>query len=166
MGGALGRIRAAVADRINQTVVHDEIDADGDGKVSAEELAEQTGVTLERAKEIIAQYDKDGDAQLDEEEFEKLKQQLISEQMEAQALVAQISLHQEFSNAAAAGAMLNSKEFEDLKAEVADIMELLTAVLDQTPAGKRALKQREMEKEKENKGKSKRKKSSMIKSDK
>eukprot|EP00483_Globobulimina_turgida_P005460 UN05470 len=48
-------------------------------------------------------------------------------------------------------AKITTKEFEDLKGEVQQIMELLTAVLDQTPAGKRALKQRDIEKQKEEK---------------
>merc|ERR1712083_1107719 len=84
MGGALGRLKAAVAKRINATVRHDEFDGDGNGKVSAAELAEQTNITIERAQEIIAEHDVDGDGQLDEQEFEKLKQQIIDERVAAE----------------------------------------------------------------------------------
>jgi len=164
MGGVLGRMRATIVERINAAVKHDEFDGDGDGKVSAEELAQQTNITIERAREIIAEHDVDGDGQLDEKEFEKLKQQIIDEQVEkeqARAITIRAthspSLRadniDDLSGSYGLSANISSKEFEDLKSEVSDIMELLTAVLDQTPAGKRALKQREMEKQKEEKEK-------------
>jgi len=155
MGGALGKLRTTIAATINKTVRVEAFDDDGDGKVSAAELAAQTNITEERAKEIIAEYDKDGDGQLDEEEFEILKQQIIDERVaEAEAEAAE---QQKIAADALRGSpravdvghnipSISSKEFEDLKSEVNDIMELLTAVLDQTPAGKRALKLRENEK--------------------
>ena len=157
MGGALGRIRATIVERINQAVRHDEFDGDGDGKVSADELAAQTNITIERAKEIIAEHDVDGDGQLDAEEFEKLKQRIIDEQLEQQQAVAAISKQVSNDNADfGLQTNVSSKEFEELKDEVNEIMELLMAVLDQTPAGKRALKQREMEKQKDSKQHSRR----------
>jgi len=167
MGGALGKIRSTIVARINAAVQHDEFDGDGDGKVSAEELAAQTNITVERAREIIAQHDVDGDGQLDEQEFEKLKQQIINEQIEqeTQDAVRAASLRGGQSpispslmpsnngdGQAYAVSNISTKEFEGLKSEVNDIMDLLTAVLDQTPAGKRALKQREMERQREEKG--------------
>ena len=164
MGGALGKIRSTIVARINAAVKHDEFDGDGDGKVSAEELAAQTNISIERAREIIAEHDVDGDGQLDEQEFEKLKEQIINEQIEAEtqdavrvaSIRGGVSPSLIPSNNGDAGGYgipsVSSKEFEGLKSEVNDIMELLTAVLDQTPAGKRALKQREMERQREEKG--------------
>ena len=161
MGGMLGKMRATIVERINKAVQHDEFDGDGDGKVSAEELAAQTNISIERAKEIIAEHDVDGDGQLDEEEFEKLKQRIIDEQVEKEqrALTSRAakspSLRADNVDDVSYGltANISQKEFENLKEEVSEIMELLTAVLDQTPAGKRALKQREMEKQREEKEK-------------
>jgi len=165
MGGVLGRMRATIVERINAAVKHDEFDGDGDGKVSAEELAQQTNITIERAREIIAEHDVDGDGQLDEKEFEKLKQQIIDEQVEQEQTIRAVTMRAGQSPSLRADnvdlggayggltANISSKEFDELKEEVNQIMELLTAVLDQTPAGKRALKQREMEKQKEEKEK-------------
>ena len=157
MGGALERIRATITEKINQAIKHDEFDNDGDGKVSPEELAAQTNITVERAKEIIAELDVDGDGQLDAEEFEKLKQRIIDERLEQQQAVAAAAANMIQSPASIGDngdilqTNISSKEFEGLKEEVNEIMELLMAVLDQTPAGKRALKQREMEKQKDQK---------------
>ena len=127
----------------------------------------QTNISIERAREIIAEHDVDGDGELDAEEFEKLKQQIIDEQVEkeqARAITVRAAhspiraddLDDMSAPYAGLAANISSKEFEDLKSEVSDIMELLTAVLDQTPAGKRALKQREMEKQREEKAEKRR----------
>merc|ERR1719499_768270 len=56
------------------------MDEDGDGVITAEELAEATNVPLERAKEVIAENDQDGNGTLDISEFGRLKEKLIREQ--------------------------------------------------------------------------------------
>jgi Ca2+-binding EF-hand superfamily protein len=54
----------------------DEIDADGDGFVTASELkaslADQTGVSDENIETIVAMADDDGDQKITFEEYEKL----------------------------------------------------------------------------------------------
>jgi len=55
-------------------------DADSDGKLTAKELADATGVSEERAKEIISNYDTNEDGVLDEEEFEALKEAILKEE--------------------------------------------------------------------------------------
>eukprot|EP00484_Ammonia_sp_Unknown_P018940 CAMPEP_0197025922 /NCGR_PEP_ID=MMETSP1384-20130603/6121_1 /TAXON_ID=29189 /ORGANISM="Ammonia sp." /LENGTH=743 /DNA_ID=CAMNT_0042454511 /DNA_START=22 /DNA_END=2253 /DNA_ORIENTATION=- len=160
LNGAFSKVREAVTARINAAVKHDDFDEDGDGKVSAKELAEQTNITEERAKEIIAQYDVDHDGQLDAEEFERLKQQIIEEKVQQEAVgMAALSpasvLSPDVSNQYSGVPTVSTKEFEELKKDVGEIMDLLLAVLDQTPAGKRALKQRE-------KGEHKRKSSMVV----
>merc|ERR1712228_36672 len=71
-----------------------EFDEDGDGKIDAEELAKQTGISTKRAREIIDQFDHNEDGQIDPKEFEVLKARLIDEHdaLEAGQLLSQQSL--------------------------------------------------------------------------
>eukprot|EP01084_Bolivina_argentea_P084993 153644_1 len=149
MGPAIAKIRETIA----KTVTHQAYDEDGDGLVSAQELADQTGVSLKRAEEVVKQYDVDGDGLLDQTEFENLKEQIIKEQAEQEER--QMAAQLQVQRSLGFEKQFSNDEFDELKEEVASIMELLTMVLDQTPAGKRALRQREQEKQKQTKAKKK-----------
>eukprot|EP01084_Bolivina_argentea_P008796 16450_1 len=69
-----------MTNKINFNDEHEHFDADDDGKLSANELAEACSISLEDAQNIIAQYDADGDGMLDPQEFENLKQQVLQQQ--------------------------------------------------------------------------------------
>merc|ERR1719242_2991308 len=56
-----------------------EFDEDGDGMIDAEELAHQTGCTVERARELIAECDTNDDGLIDPTEFAKLRERLLAE---------------------------------------------------------------------------------------
>mmetsp|Transcript_7279 Transcript_7279/g.6520 ORF Transcript_7279/g.6520 Transcript_7279/m.6520 type:complete len:488 (-) Transcript_7279:31-1494(-) len=71
-----------MTNKLNANDLHENIDADGDGKLSAAELAEQCNISELEAQNIILQYDQDGDGQLNPQEFEDLKQQILSQQNE------------------------------------------------------------------------------------
>eukprot|EP01083_Nonionella_stella_P303041 1047339_1 len=76
----LAQQREELTDQLSHDQFHDTIDADGDGKLSAAELAAACNLTAEEAQNIIFQYDQDGDGMLDAEEFEDLKEQILSQQ--------------------------------------------------------------------------------------
>jgi len=152
VGGVLERIREGIRQRITQNVQHDVIDEDHDGKISAAELAKATGVTEERAVEIIAAHDVDGDGQLDEEEFEKLKDQIIEERVQEEQLAAAASvgvgvlgLQRSTSDRAGRVPMISTKQYTELKQEMASVKDLLIAMLDQSKPGRQALRQRNIE---------------------
>ena len=72
--------REMMTDKLGANDDHSGIDADGDGKLDASELANQCNISELEAKNIIAQYDQDGDGKLDPQEFEVLKQQVMQQQ--------------------------------------------------------------------------------------
>ena len=72
--------RANMTDKLGAQDTHYDIDADGDGKLDANELAEQCNISIQEAQNIILQYDRDGDGKLDKDEFEDLKQQILQQQ--------------------------------------------------------------------------------------
>merc|ERR1712154_504956 len=78
----IGQQMNDMTNKLNASSINSNIDADGDGKLSASELAAQCNITEQEAQNIIYQYDQDGDGMLDEEEFEDLKQQILSQQRE------------------------------------------------------------------------------------
>jgi len=78
----LSQQRDNMTDKLAHNDYHDNIDIDGDGKLSAKELAEECNISELEAQNIILQYDEDGDGQLNPDEFENLKQQILSQQRE------------------------------------------------------------------------------------
>ena len=62
------------------------MDEDQDGKVSAEELAKATHVSLSEAQPVIQQHDQNGDGMLDADEFEQLKAQVVREKERLQQI--------------------------------------------------------------------------------
>ena len=72
--------RQRMTDKINANDVVQRFDKDGDGKLSANELAQACNITYKEAQNIIYQYDANGDGLLDEQEFEELKQQILEQQ--------------------------------------------------------------------------------------
>ena len=139
----------------------DAFDEDGDGKIDAEELAKQTGITVERAREVISKIDADEDGKIDPEEFEKLKQRLIDEH-EARLsghVTKQTSiltpeevdtLGQRVYAMSTHHIMdvdgMSRDELDKLKEDVDGILDLLQTVLGQTTAGRKALKDHENQK--------------------
>jgi len=121
-----GKLKKTLTSRIGvqmEDLNQEDIDEDGDGVISAEELADATGVSLDRAREVIAENDKDGDGTLDLAEFERLKSKLIEEQQEMQRTV-------------------SMREFVELKADLAKMTKLLGEVWRETPSGRRALRKK------------------------
>ena len=108
-----------IEENFNQEMV----DEDGDGQISAEELAAATNVSLERAREVIFENDRDGDGTLDVAEFERLKERLINEQEEMTRTV-------------------SMREFNELKHDLAKMTKLLGEVWKETPSGKRHLRRK------------------------
>ena len=78
MGGQMNNM----TNHLNAMNMHGDIDEDNDGKLSASELATACNITEQEAQNIIYQYDADGDGMLNHEEFEDLKQQILSQQRE------------------------------------------------------------------------------------
>eukprot|EP01083_Nonionella_stella_P277346 942852_1 len=76
----LAQQRENITNKLNASDFHDAIDADGDGILSASELATACNITEQEAQKIIHQYDEDGDGMLNEQEFHDLKQQILSQQ--------------------------------------------------------------------------------------
>eukprot|EP01084_Bolivina_argentea_P069044 125679_1 len=77
----LKQLQASNAENaINAQSEYNDIDADGDGKLTAKELAQVCNITVLEAEELIEQYDANGDGALDENEFEDLKQQILQQQ--------------------------------------------------------------------------------------
>eukprot|EP00484_Ammonia_sp_Unknown_P005942 CAMPEP_0197073034 /NCGR_PEP_ID=MMETSP1384-20130603/210398_1 /TAXON_ID=29189 /ORGANISM="Ammonia sp." /LENGTH=523 /DNA_ID=CAMNT_0042511859 /DNA_START=95 /DNA_END=1667 /DNA_ORIENTATION=- len=81
----LAQQREHLTDNLSHNDFHDAMDADGDGKLTAEELAAACNITPMEAQNIITQYDADGDGMLNPDEFEDLKQQILKQQREAAA---------------------------------------------------------------------------------
>ena len=133
-------IFGSIKNRIKAAMKMDDFDGDGDGKVSAQELAEQTGISVERAQAIIAEYDEDNDGQLDEAEFERLKERVLTErESERQELVPE-SLIRAVSERVDASSGISAAQFGELKSEMREMKQLLRTVLEHTAAGKRALR--------------------------
>merc|ERR1712154_195084 len=72
-GAFTNKLREAMRKNVDEKMDLETFDSDDDGKVSAEELANATGIMVDKAKEIIAGYDDNDDGMLDSGEFEKLK---------------------------------------------------------------------------------------------
>lgn len=101
-----------------------EFDEDDDGKVSAKELAAATGISEEKAAEIISSFDENDDGLLDSGEFEKLKEAIISQEEARKKKL--IELH----------APVSTKEF---RGQIGKLGTMLMTVLEQTNAGRNAL---------------------------
>eukprot|EP00483_Globobulimina_turgida_P007588 UN07603 len=71
-----------MTDKLSHNDFHANIDANNDGKLSAKELAIACDISELEATNIILQYDADGDGMLDQDEYEDLKQQVLSQQRE------------------------------------------------------------------------------------
>jgi len=69
-----------LSNHINSKMKLSDIDKNGDGKVSAAELAKVCGITRQQAREIIKKVDKNGNNYLDQDEFLVLKNQILSQQ--------------------------------------------------------------------------------------
>eukprot|EP01083_Nonionella_stella_P120490 361108_1 len=144
--GIWTRIRSLTA-----SATHDDLDEDQDGKISAKELANQSNISIQRAQDIIDQYDVDNDGQLDRHEFEKLKQQIADDHDKRRSSRSERLSSRNRKRHRARGTSEDeqekitnmikmTKEFYEMKQEVRSFKQLLAAVLDQTPAGKRVLK--------------------------
>jgi len=72
-----------------------QLDNDGDGRISAAELAAAVNIPEEEAAYIIQQYDPNGDGFLDESEFMDLKQQILDQQQQDNMAV-NINAHTQF----------------------------------------------------------------------
>jgi len=72
--------REAMTDKLSHNDYVDQLDQDGDGKVSAKELAEACNISELEAQNIIMQYDNNNDGMLDPQEFENLKQEILQQQ--------------------------------------------------------------------------------------
>merc|ERR1719206_1537432 len=81
-GSLKQRVTKVIRKKIGREMQMQDFDGDGDGMVDASELAKQTGVTVARAKEIIAEHDKNGDGVLDRKEFERMKDKIIERHVE------------------------------------------------------------------------------------
>merc|ERR1712204_74749 len=130
------KIKSRMSNMMLRNAQHNEFDGDGDGYVDADELAKRCDISLQEAKKLITKYDTDGDGQLDVEEFEELKRQLIADREKGNETLSDRAAH-------AQATTVSSEEFVALREDVSEIMDLLKAVLDQTNAGKRALKKKE-----------------------
>ena len=119
---------------INAQSKHHQFDADGDGKLSANELAQACNITVQEARDIIKVYDANGDGFLDPQEFEELKQQILQQQgtdaqrkyganelasacnltkQEAQAIINEYLTGDPSNNG-----LLDYQDFEDLKSQI------------------------------------------------
>ena len=83
---ALEEQREKVAQVIDEHTDIHSIDDNKDGKVSAYELAQATGITTEEAELLIHQYDENGDGYLQPQEFENLKQEILQKQEQKRRL--------------------------------------------------------------------------------
>lgn len=101
------------------------IDKDGNNQVDVFEIAEAVKCSMEEAQKILEIYDDDGNGYLDREEFERLKQKLIRDQMEKKPDYRKLRKH------------------DSLRAQMSDMKDLVNKVLAIDPAGKRVLKVRE-----------------------
>merc|ERR1719229_1729443 len=101
----------------------DMIDDDGDGMITATELAEATNVSLERAQQVIDENDQNGDGTLDISEFGRLKRKLLQEKEERERT---ISLY----------------EFNQLKSDLSNMTKLMGECWMDTPSGQRELQKK------------------------
>merc|ERR1712039_869476 len=62
------------------------MDDNKDNKVSANELAQATNISVKEAELLIKQVDKNGDGLLDEQEFNDLKNKILQEQKEKERI--------------------------------------------------------------------------------
>eukprot|EP01083_Nonionella_stella_P138627 421852_1 len=81
-GQILSQQRDQTTDKIGANDTIDTLDNNNDGQLTAKELSEACGISEVQAKNIIQQYDVDGDGMLDPQEFETLKQQVLKQQRE------------------------------------------------------------------------------------
>merc|ERR1712129_245166 len=65
---------------IERVAAYSQYDMDGDGLLSAEELAIACGISVYEAKQYIFEFDENGDGMLDEAEFNELKKTIKSKQ--------------------------------------------------------------------------------------
>eukprot|EP01083_Nonionella_stella_P194288 716678_1 len=79
----LDQQRQGMTNTMNANQQYNQFDADDDGRVDANELANACNISVVEAQNIIAQYDVDGDGKLDAQEFEQLKQQILEQQRQA-----------------------------------------------------------------------------------
>eukprot|EP01083_Nonionella_stella_P166068 554074_1 len=75
--------RQAMSNKMGANQEYNELDANDDGRVDANELGKACNISEQEARNIIAQYDVDGDGKLDAQEFEQLKQQILEQQRQA-----------------------------------------------------------------------------------
>eukprot|EP00485_Elphidium_margaritaceum_P000777 CAMPEP_0202688848 /NCGR_PEP_ID=MMETSP1385-20130828/4253_1 /ASSEMBLY_ACC=CAM_ASM_000861 /TAXON_ID=933848 /ORGANISM="Elphidium margaritaceum" /LENGTH=474 /DNA_ID=CAMNT_0049343899 /DNA_START=68 /DNA_END=1492 /DNA_ORIENTATION=+ len=78
----LAQQRAAMTDKIGTDDTFAQMDKDASQRLTATELAAACNISESQAKNVIAQYDVNGDGKLDEKEFETLKQQILKQQKE------------------------------------------------------------------------------------
>eukprot|EP00486_Rosalina_sp_Unknown_P007537 CAMPEP_0201577206 /NCGR_PEP_ID=MMETSP0190_2-20130828/23462_1 /ASSEMBLY_ACC=CAM_ASM_000263 /TAXON_ID=37353 /ORGANISM="Rosalina sp." /LENGTH=573 /DNA_ID=CAMNT_0048008981 /DNA_START=1320 /DNA_END=3041 /DNA_ORIENTATION=- len=73
--------RSRIEDHINEYTTMQDLDGNGDGTLSADELAKACNITKKQATNIIRQYDENGDGEIDEQEFERMKEKILTEQI-------------------------------------------------------------------------------------
>merc|ERR1712129_356072 len=100
--------RDAASDAMNEYSSANAMDDNKDDKVSAQELASATNISVREAELLIKQFDANGDGMLNDEEFDRLKGKILSEQKEKEK-VRQIQLQQQERQ------KQQEKEFDDAK---------------------------------------------------
>merc|ERR1712048_1407404 len=70
---AMNALDAQLKALMERVSAYSQFDMDGDGLLSANELAIACNISVYKAKQIIFEYDENGDGMLDEQEFNHLK---------------------------------------------------------------------------------------------